>query len=238
MHKPAAGLAVAGAALVAAPAAQADPAPVYVGNTYTPTSPTYVVVAPDPYSYGWNEPYLATGIGIGINVGGGITGFTDQSMRNITSSSVGGLWDVRATIGSHTPLGIDISYLGEANGLRTLSGASNGNLIGTTVEGALRWNMLPHYAWNPYVFAGIGWQNFQVTNMQVASADTGLATHDNDVEFPMGAGLGYRDPTGFTVDVRGTFRAAPNSTLLFEPSNGNYASAHSWEASASLGYEF
>jgi hypothetical protein len=236
MYKLAAGLAVVGASFVAAPAARADaPTNVYVNTNGQPAT---VTVIPDPYSYGWNEPYLATGIGVGILAGGGITGFTDQSLRNITSSSVGGLWDVRATIGTHTPLGIDISYVGEANGLRTLTGASNGNLIGTTVEAALRWNILPHYAWNPYLFAGVGWQNFQVTNMQVASADSGLATHDNDVEFPMGAGMSFRDRSGWQFDVRGTFRAAPNSTLLFQPSSGDYASAHSWEASAALGYEF
>ena len=46
------------------------------------------------------------------------------------------------------------------------------------------------------------------------------------------------DPSGFTVDLRGTFRAATDSTLLIDQSNGSYAKLHAWEASAALGYEF
>ena len=171
-------------------------------------------------------------------VGGGITGFTDQTMRDTMSSSVGGLWDVRGTIGSHVPIGIDVSYLGEAGNMRTLSGTPNGTLVGTTVEAALRYNILPHLDWNPYVFAGVGWQNFELTSMTQATADTGMRSSDNDIEFPMGAGISYRDTSGFLVDLRGTFRAAPNSTLVQDQRTGDFASAHSWEASAAVGYEF
>lgn len=186
----------------------------------------------------WNEPRLSTGFGLGIAVGGGVTGFTDQTMRDSMSSQVGGLWDVRATIGSHVPIGIDVSYLGEASNVKTLAGTPNGTLVGTTAEAALRYNILPHMAWNPYVFAGVGWQNFQITSMTQATADTGMRSSDNDIEFPMGAGISYRDDTGFLVDLRGTFRAAPNSTLVQDQRTGDFASAHSWEASAAIGYEF
>jgi hypothetical protein len=31
-------------------------------------------------------------------------------------------------------------------------------------EGALRWNILPHYTWNPYVFVGAGWQRYDITD--------------------------------------------------------------------------
>jgi hypothetical protein len=54
----------------------------------------------------------------------------------------------------------------------------------------------------------------------------------------MGAGLSYRDVSGLTVDVRGTFRAAASSDLLIDPRTGNEADLHTWEASAALGYEF
>lgn len=214
--------------MLAARVASADP---YVYDRDTP------VDEPDPYSYGWNEPRLRSGIGVGVNIGGGVSGFTDQTMRNALTTSVLGLWEARASIGTHVPLGLDISYLGEAQNMRTFSGVANGTLVGTTVEAALRYNILPHFAWDPYIFAGVGWQNYELQNMAVATSDSGIKSSENLAEYPMGLGMAYRDLSGLTVDLRGTFRAAPSSTLV-QDQNGVFASAHSWEASGSIGYEF
>jgi hypothetical protein len=193
---------------------------------------------PGPYSYAWRDPYLASGIGIGFSVGGGLTAFTDRQMRETTTSAVGGLWDARATIGTHIPIGVDIGYLGTAANINTIAGAPNGTLIGTTIEAALRYNILPHYRLDPYVFAGAGWQRYDVRDMQFARSDTGMASHDNVAVYPVGAGLAFRDRSGLTFDARGTFRAASDSTLLIDSATGAYAHLHSWEASAALGYEF
>ena len=192
---------------------------------------------PDALSYAWYDPYLASGIGVGFTVGGGLTGFTDRAMRNTVSANVGGLWDARSSFGTHIPIGLDIGYIGSAANINTINGNANGTLVGTTVEAALRYNILPHNTFNPYIFAGAGWQRYDVTNMHFAQSDTGMAPHDNVAEFPMGAGFGVRDVSGFNFDLRGTFRATTDSTLLQE-SNGNYAQLHSWEASGSVGYEF
>jgi hypothetical protein len=192
---------------------------------------------PGPLSYAWYDPYLVSGVGVGFAVGGGLSGFTDRAMRNTVSSNVGGLWDARASFGTHIPLGIDVSYLGTAANINTINGNANGTLVGTTVEAALRYNILPHNTFNPYIFAGAGWQRYDVTNMHFAQSDTGMAPHDNMAEFPMGAGFGVRDVSGFNFDLRGTFRATTDSTLLQE-SNGNYAQLHMWEASGAVGYEF
>jgi hypothetical protein len=192
---------------------------------------------PDALSYAWYDPYLVSGIGVGFTVGGGLTGFTDRAMRDTVSSNVGGLWDARASFGTHIPIGLDVGYIGSAANINTIDGNANGTLVGTTVEAALRYNILPHNTFNPYIFAGAGWQHYDVTNMHFAQSDTGMAPHDNMAEFPMGAGFGVRDVSGFNFDVRGTFRATTDSTLLQE-SNGNYAQLHSWEASGSIGYEF
>ncbi len=193
---------------------------------------------PSDYSYGWNEPRMATGVGVGITIGGGIAGFTDQSLRNSLSTSVNGLWDARVSIGTHVPIGLDVSYIGMAGNLNTLQGASNGTLVGTTAEAALRWNILPHFMWDPYVFAGVGYQRWDVTSMKFATADTGVKNSENLAEYPMGAGLSFRHPSGWLADVRGTFRAEPSSTLVRDVPNGAFASAHWWEASAAVGYEF
>lgn len=192
---------------------------------------------PGRYSYAWYDPSLKTGVGVGVAIGGGLTGFTDRAMRDTVSSNAGGLWDARLSLGTHVPIGLDIGYVGTAANINTINGNANGTLIGTTVEAALRYNILPHNTVNPYIFAGAGWQRYDVTNMHFSQSDTGMSPKDNVAEFPMGAGLGVRDVSGFNFDVRGTFRATTDSTLLQE-SNGNYAQLHSWEASGSIGYEF
>ncbi len=220
---------IAFAVLAIARAASADP-PVYEVSTAPPDVPEYD-------SYAWNEPRMQTGIGVGFILGGGIAGYTDQSMRNVLTSSVAGLWDARLSLGTHIPLGLDLSYIGQASDMRTFTGQSNGTLIGTTAEAALRWNILPHYEWNPYIFAGVGWQRYDLQSMVFATSDTGIKSTDNLVEYPMGAGVSYRDNSGLLVDLRGTFRAVPSSTLVVDPT-GVPASAHWWEASGAIGYEF
>jgi hypothetical protein len=192
---------------------------------------------PSMYSYAWREPGMISQVGIGVTLGGGLTGFTDQAVRNVTTSNVGGLWSARATIGTHIPIGLDLAYNGTAVDVRPLGAAKTGTLVGTNVEAALRWNVLPHYMINPYLFAGIGWQRYDVTNANYSMADVGMADKDNLSVFPMGAGVAYRDKSGLVLDVRGTFRAAPNPGLIRDPSGGA-ADLHTWDAGANLGYEF
>ena len=204
------------------------------------------VGAPDSgmYRYGWTDENLESGIGVSAILGGGVLGFTDQTMRN-TTSDVGGLWDLRVTIGSHIPLALDVSYLGSAMNINGLPTGQRGTLIGTTVEGALRFNMLPHNSVNPYVFAGAGWQRYDVTNTNVTLSDSGMNDTDNLVEFPMGGGLSFRS-SGFVADLRGTFRATTEQDLVLRsnvlppasPTSDDFAPMHTWEASAAIGYEF
>jgi hypothetical protein len=193
--------------------------------------------APGMYSYAWNEPRLATGIGVGVAVGGGIGGFTSSAMRT-TTTDVGGLWNARVTIGTHIPLALDVSYIGTAANANTFAGQPNGTLIGTAVEGAVRFNILPHYDWTPYIFAGAGWQHYNLTSEKFSTSDSGMEHADDLVEFPLGVGFGYRDLSGFTFDMRGTFRPTTHSHLLFDSSTNSFANLDTWEASASLGYEF
>lgn len=192
---------------------------------------------PGIYSYAWSEDRLQSGIGVSTILGGGLTGFTDQNMRDNMSSNVNGLWDLRVTIGSHIPIGVDVSYVGTAGEINSLIGTKKTTLVGTTAEAALRWNVLPHADWNPYAFAGIGWQRYDVTGSGFSLSDTGIANKDNSVVFPMGAGLAYRDRSGFVADLRGTFRANTDSKLVLDE-KGDAIPLHTWEASAALGYEF
>jgi hypothetical protein len=197
----------------------------------------------DRYSYAWADDTLQSGIGISTILGGGVLGFTDEVMRN-TTSDVGGMWDLRVTIGSHVPLALDLSYLGSAHDINGLPTGQNGTLIGTTLEGALRYNMLPHNPVTPYVFAGVGWQRYDVTETNVSLSDSGMNDFDNLVQFPLGAGMAFRR-SGFVADLRGTFRAATEQNLVLKslsspssPTSDDFAPMHTWEASAAIGYEF
>jgi len=232
-----------------------SPAPIATPDTTgtSTTTTTTTITSPEPvtdsgdysedsYSYAWSEPALQSGVGVSTILGGGVTGFTDKAMRG-TTSDVGALWDLRVTIGSHLPLALDISYLGSATNINGLPTGDKGRLIGTTVEGAVRYNVLPHFVWTPYVFAGAGWQRYDVTQTNVSLSDSGMNSEDNLLEFPMGAGMTYR-MGGFVADLRGTFRATTDNNLVLKtpptatPSTDDFAPMHTWEASAALGYEF
>lgn len=201
-----------------------------------------VAHAEEPYditSYAWSDSHLASRYGISTILGGGLSGFTDKAMRDVVSSDVGGLWNLRVTLGSHIPLGFDIGYVGTGQSINALSSTDSGTLVGTTVEGAVRWNVLPHYKWNPYVFAGIGWQRYDVTGAKFSMSDSGINDRDNSVVFPMGTGISYRQPDGLVFDLKGTFRASTQAGLVIESEGSkSYAPLHTWEASAALGYEF
>lgn len=192
---------------------------------------------PSMYSYAWTDPTMYSTIGIGINIGGGIGGFTGETMRDTVDSDVGGMWQARATIGTHIPVALDVAYVGTAVDITPLGALDTGTLVGTSIEGAARWNILPHYAWNPYVFLGLGWQRYDVSDVTFSGSDTGLSGEDDLLIVPMGAGISYRDPTGIVFDLRGAYRAAEDSSLLEKP-NGDFANLSTWEATAQVGYEF
>lgn len=195
--------------------------------------------AEDIYGYGWHESSLSTGVGVGVIAGVGLMGFTNSTVRDATSS-VGGLWDLRVTLGSHVPIGVDVSYVGSSQSINSVIGSNSGTLIGTAVEGAVRWNILPHSPVNPYLFGGVGWQRYDITGASFTQADAGVNDSDNLLDFPAGAGLSYRE-AGFVADIRGTYRWTTDNNLIIAhpltPGSG-FAKMDSWGASAAAGFEF
>ena len=186
----------------------------------------------------WYDYGLQSGIGIGITVGGGVGGFTDPQMRHALTGDVTGLWDAHLSIGTHAPLALELNYTGEAGDLQTLSRHANGTLVGTTADADLRLNFAPHELVTPYIFGGIGWQRYDVTGATLATADTGIRDREDNLEFPMGAGLSFRSESGWMFDVRGTFHVVSSSQLITNPRTGSTADAHWWAASGLVGYEF
>lgn len=193
----------------------------------------------DVYGYGWNEPTLSTGIGVGVIAGVGVMGFSNSNVRNSTSS-VGGLWTLNAAIGTHIPLGLDVSYVGTSSSINSQLGSNSGTLLGTAAEGALRWNILPHSPLNPYLFGGIGWQRYDVTGAAFTQSDAGIRDSDNLIDYPVGAGLSYRDG-GFVADIRGTYRwTSDNQLIVSNPlvAGSGFSKMDNWSANANAGFEF
>lgn len=217
-------------------------APVATATVDAQPMTSTAVVDVDPYGYEWYEPGLMSGVGVSTILGGGVTGFTDRTMRN-TTSNLGGMWDLKVAIGSHMPLALELGYVGSATNINGLPTGQKGTLIGTTAEADLRFNILPHAPVTPYVFGGVGWQRYDVTQATVSLSDGGMNSHDNLLEFPVGGGLAYR-MQGFVFDLRGTFRATTDNNLVLTTprvngtNSDNFANMHSWEASAAVGYEF
>lgn len=211
---------------------------VLVGVAFAPAVALAEEPAPSAYSYAWKDSRLRSEIGVSTTLGAGVTGFTNQTMRDTVTSGVGGLWNLHVTIGSHTPLGIDLGYIGTVAEINALSRTQSGTLIGTTMEGALRYNILPHNAWTPYAFVGVGWQRYDISGGDFRLSDSGINESDNSVVFPLGLGVAYRDRNGLVLDLHGTFRANTNPGLVLENGGTDYAPMHTWEAGAAVGYEF
>jgi hypothetical protein len=208
-------------------------------DTYVESEET---VYSDPYGMEWYEPGLASGIGINVNIGGGVMGFTNSQMRDITSS-VGGGWNARASFGTHIPLAFEASYVGSATNIDSVFGPGSATLLGTTLEGTLRFNILPHYLVCPYVFAGLGWQNYSIQNKDTAFAfsDTGISNSTNLMDVPLGVGLAYRQ-NGFVAEIRGTYRpiALGDGIAVATPVTVplDTASLSSWDANLNVGFEW
>src|SRR5690349_12247380 len=69
----------------------------------------------DIYSYAWSDERLISRIGIAVSLDGGVGGFTDGDVSDTLLNRGQGVWGLRMTLGSHTPLGLDLGYVGTIN---------------------------------------------------------------------------------------------------------------------------
>jgi hypothetical protein len=176
----------------------------------------------------------ASRVGVGVFAGGGVTDFTAGAARNQTNT--GGSWTARITAGTRTVAGVEGSYVGGAN---TISGLGTGNatLVRNGLEGVLRLN-LPLYARDtllePYIFGGLGWNAYRVSNYSSLSTASVTSGTDNTLSVPLGIGftVGYH---GFLADLRYTFRPTYDQSTLVNQSD---TALTNWDAGGMIGYEF
>lgn len=186
------------------------------------------------------EGGLLSGIGIAIAAGGGASGFTNDAMRDTTD--IGGDWDVRLTFGTRSPLAFEASYIGSAQSIDALGLDDDAILVGNGLQGAVRLNATVESTVQPFLYAGLGWRRYDLTNVDVNLSD--VRGDDNVLEIPLGIGVAGRW-SGLIVDLRGEFRATTNGDLVPEFTaesialgEEDFASMHRWGVKATVGYEF
>jgi hypothetical protein len=202
----------------------------------TPPPPPPVVInntmpAPAPRS---DVP--ASEIGVGVTLGGGAVGFWKDGTKSFVD--IGGTWDVRATLGTRLPIAFELAYVGTAQGMNALGLDTNAILLGSTAEGDVRINILRGRV-QPYVFGGVGYTYYRITNTAIATSD--LQRTDNVLEVPFGAGLSWRLGQALLLDVRGTGRLTYFDELFQNAAtatNAGNSRLYNWMGTAHLGWEF
>jgi hypothetical protein len=202
------------------------------------TGTTNYVVTPTPTVVVHEEEGPMSGIGIAIAAGGGAGGFVNDTVRGATD--VGGDWDVRATIGTRSPIAFEGSYIGSAQGINALGLDSDALLVGNGVQGAVRLNATLDLPVQPFAFGGIAWRHYKLTNTDQNLSD--VRESDDVLEVPLGIGIAGKS-RGLILDLRGEYRIAENADLIprFDSLTGaqnDFGSMDRWGVKGTIGVEF
>ena len=210
---------------------------VNVDTTAPPPAPTYT--APTYTSdYDYEQSQSGSSLeryGVAVAIGGGVEGFTNDTLRSTTDD--GGGWNVRVALGTRSPIGFEAAYIGSAQSIDALGLDSSAILVGNGVEGKLRVNLLDANI-QPFLVAGLGWRHYNVTNADFNTSD--VADSDDVLEVPMGAGIAWKYQ-GFLIDARGEYRYATEENLVPSLSGidaSDSGKMHRWGVNANIGYAF
>lgn len=212
-----------------APAAP-PPAPVVIYTEAPPPAPRSRTDANDEPGGPTLERY-----GVSLALGGGVEGFTNDTLR--ASTNPGGLYNLRVAIGTRSPFAIEGAYIGSVQSIDVLGLDSNALLVGNGLEGKLRINFMDE-AVQPFAFAGVGWRRYSLQNTDTNTS--AVASDDDVLEVPFGAGLAYKI-AGLQLDARGEFRYATQEDLmpsLTPERGGDAAEMHRWSINTNIGYAF
>jgi hypothetical protein len=223
---------------IPAPTPPPDPIPTV---DPTPAPQTNVVVTPAPTVIHTEDTWNR--IGFGLTLGGGVEGFTNDTLRSSTDD--GGDWTVRAVFGTKLPVALEAAYMGSAQNISALGLDSSAMLVGNGVQGDVRINALSGDApVQPFIYGGVAWRRYQLTNSDFNTSD--VNDEDDVLELPVGLGVAYK-VDNFMLDLRGEFRGSfyenlvpTRSTDDLEVSitNDNSAAMHRWGVQANIGVEF
>ncbi len=175
--------------------------------------------------------------GIAVGLGGGVSGFTNSTMRDFTND--GGGWNVRATFGTRYPIAFEGEYTGSAQSIDALGLDDDAVLVGNGLQGAVRVNILDQNI-QPFVFGGVAWRHYELADEGINTSD--VANSDDVLEIPVGAGVAWRY-RGFMLDVRGEYRYARFEDMVPKFDDAGFieeggAAMNRYGAMANLGYAF
>jgi hypothetical protein len=197
-----------------------------------PTTPTYqsnTYVAP---TYSREHESTLERYGIGVALGGGVEGFTNNTMRDATND--GGGWNVRLALGTRSMIGAEVAYIGSAQSIDALGLDTSAMLVGNGAEANVRFN-ITQTALQPFATAGLGWRRYDLTNEDFNTSD--INSKDDVLEVPVGVGLAWKYQ-GLLLDARGVFTIADQADLVPTNDGRDSASMHRWGVNANLGYTF
>lgn len=172
-------------------------------NVYVAPAPTYTPVVVEDHRSVYDR------YGIAVSLGGGVEGFTGDTLRN--STDPGGGWNVRLGVGLKSPLSLEAAYIGSAQNIDALGLSGNALLVGNGAQADARLNLTGGMAVQPFVFGGAAWKRYQIMNETANTSD--LVDKDDVIEFPLGVGIGAR-AAGLDLDLRGEYRIATEADLV------------------------
>ena len=175
-------------------------------------------------------PHLAALAG-----GGGVTDFAYGEYRARTTP--GGAWDLRITIGTRTPLAVELGYVGTVQLVRDPL-APDPALQSNAVEAVARLNLATGRV-QPFVTGGAGWINFHSYGHDEApGVAREFVSDSNGVVVPLGAGVATYLGEHFVLDTRFTYRVVPEKLLAGDDRSVSETRADHWTAMLRGGYAF
>lgn len=194
----------------------------------------------DAQEYGLLAPKEApvSRVGTMLTVGAAATNFTEDGPQAVTNPGMA--WDVRATLGSRSLVGIEGAYVGSLQDVEAPGLDNSAMLASNGVEGALRINApvtIGDGLISPYGFGGIGYKRYQMAwDNGTTSGD--IAQHDDTLTVPVGIGLSA-GLMGVTLDARATYRQTFMTELVGDSqSSWDDSSLNHWQLGGGLGFEF
>lgn len=175
------------------------------------------------------QPSIYERWGIVVALGGGVGGFASPDN---TGTHTGGGWDLRATIGTKSLFGFEASYFGSAQSIDALGLSNNAVLLGNGVQGALRLNLMPQSDFGPFLFGGLAWRHYDLTNTNTTTAD--VKSSDDVMEFPIGVGVQYVYRR-MLFDLRGDYRFTQYGNMMVSATNSDM---NRWGVQGGIGYQF
>jgi hypothetical protein len=170
-----------------------------------------------------------SGYGGAFLIGGGVNNFSGSRANDATRP--GGGWNVRAVVGTRTPVGFELAYSGGMHDIRMGGTGNDDTLVHNGFEGGLRLALplTPRRALiAPFLYAGVGWDRYDV--IERGQPPPGWTDDDYELAIPVGLGLAAA-LKGVMVELRAGYRKA------FDEEVFGQADMSTWSVMLSLGGE-